>query len=300
MNAYFNHDSFNLLNINSSDMDVLKSLNNFEIELLLTNPPIQQEGVLHRPMVQEFKTNQELIFSGCSETQGNYLCGQDDSDEMYKSLWGFRLSNELIMDAINLGIGGESAYRIIQRLFSHFKKYGNPKNLFCLFPDPYRFTSPQQNGYLMAKRPYGGDFLQTTHHNYGTVPHNVMYAKRPFMKEDVVSQSLPLFFNFQAISNLEHYCKELNINFLWGSWHKETNYIAKIINNNTSNYYENFVDLSPNDYTVTNKYCHKDLYDFSPDLYESGSDNWHLGTHGHVHIADKFLKEYNSRFTLNE
>jgi hypothetical protein len=32
MNKYFNHDSFNLLNINSSDRDVLKSLNNFEIE----------------------------------------------------------------------------------------------------------------------------------------------------------------------------------------------------------------------------------------------------------------------------
>jgi hypothetical protein len=299
MNKYFNEHSLGPYEYINPDMKLLCELTNEFVELIFMNPPVLQADMVHRPFHQEFKNNQQLIFSGCSETQGHYICEEDDSNKMYKNIWGFLLSNSLNLDSANLGIGGEGAYRIIQRLFAHFKQYGNPENLFCLFPDPYRLTVPKQDGFLIAKRPYAGKFLQSTHHNYPTVSKDVKYVKKPFFKEDVIAPAVPAFLNFQAISNLEQYCEQAGINFLWGSWHEDTNLIARIINTN-NNYYKGFVDLSPSDYDVKDIFCHKNLYDESGRLYESGSDNWHLGTHGHAHIADKFVKEYKSRWLENE
>jgi hypothetical protein len=296
MNDYFNNESLDFFNENSPDVDQLKNLTDFEVELLFMNPVVDQQFMLYRPLNQKFKNNQDLIFSGCSETQGSYIAKDYDPKEMYKNIWGFVCSDSLKMDAINLGIGGESAYRIVQRLMSHFKKYGNSKNLFCLFPDPYRFTAPSQEDFLIARRPYAGNFLQNTHHNYETIDVPVKYSKKPFIKEDVIPITLPIFFNFQAISYLEAYCKESGINFLWGSWHKDTNTMTKIINKNKPTYYKDFIDLTPNDFQLEDINCHKNLYDQSAELYSTGSDNWHLGTHSHAHVADKFLKLYNERF----
>jgi hypothetical protein len=297
MNSYFNIQSLDFFNKNNPDINTLKQLTDSQVELLFMNPPVDQNGMNHRPSNQEFKKNQDLIFSGCSETQGSYISEKDDPNKMYKNIWGFVISDSLNFDSINLGIGGESSYRIIQRLLSHFKKYGNPKNLFCLFPDPYRFTSPTQNDFLIAQRPYGGDFLQNTHHNYETIGHDMPnYLKKPFAKEDVLPISFPIFFNFQAISYLETYCQEAGINFLWGSWHQDTNTMANIINSKHSYYYKDFIDLTPNDFEVEDILCHKNLYDQYPEIYSTGSDNWHLGTHGHAHIANKFVKAYNERF----
>ena len=296
MNSYFNNKSLDFSNENSPDIDTLKQLTDSEVQLLFMNPVVDQDGKNHRPSHQEFKNNQDLIFSGCSETQGSYICEENDPKQMHKNIWGFVAASLLNFDSINLGIGGESSYRIIQRLLSHFKKYGKPKNLFCLFPDPYRFTSPMQNDFLVAHRPYSGDFLQNTHHNYETIGNMPIYLKKPFAKEDVLPINLPIFFNFQSISFLELYCKEAEINFLWGSWHKDTNNMANIINKKHSEYYKNFIDLTPNDFEIENINCHKKLYDQSPEIYSTGSDNWHLGTHGHAHIAEKFVKAHNKRF----
>jgi len=296
MNSYFNDNSLNTSNQKNPDIDELKNLTDFEVELLFMNPVVDQQMGAHLPINQKFKKNQDLIFSGCSETQGSYIAKDHDPEEMYKNIWGFVSSDLLKMDSINLGIGGESTYRIIQRLMSHFKKYGNSKNLFCLFPDPYRFTSPSQKDFLIAKRPYAGKFLQNTHHNYQTIDIHVKYSKKPFKKEDVIPTTLPIFFNFQAISSLETYCQEAGINFLWGSWHQDTNTMANIINSKHSDYYKDFIDLTPNDFEVEDILCHKNLYDQYPEIYSTGSDNWHLGTHGHAHIANKFVKAYNERF----
>jgi len=296
MNSYFNDDSLDTFNQSNPDLNELKNLTDFEVELLFMNPVVDQQLMLHRPINQKFKTNQDLVFSGCSETQGSYIAKDYDSEEMYKNIWGFVASDLLKMDSINLGVGGESTYRIIQRLMSHFKKYGNSKNLFCVFPDPYRFTSPSQENFLTARRPYAGKFLQNTHHNYETIDISIKYSKKPFIKEDVIPITLPIFFNFQAISYLESYCKESGINFLWGSWHKDTNIMTNIINKNKTKYYKDFIDLTPNDFKLEDIGCHKKIYDKSPSLYIYGSDSWHLGTHGHSHIADKFVKAYNERF----
>jgi hypothetical protein len=295
MNKYFNEVSLGGSENINPDIQIFTELSDKDVEVLFMNPLVMQQVMGHRPFSQEFKINQEFIFSGCSETQGHYICNGNDSNNMYKRIWGFCVSEFLGFDSINLGVGGESAYRIVQRLFGHFKEYGNPKNLMCLFPDPYRLTVPQQENFLIARRPYAGKFLQNTHHNYPTVSNDVKYAKKPFFKEDVIAPTVPAFLNFQAISNLEQYCEQAEINFLWGSWHQDTNLIARIINTN-NNYYKGFVDLSPSDYDVKDIICHKNLYDESGRLYESGSDNWHLGTHGHAHIADKFIKEYKKVF----
>jgi hypothetical protein len=293
MNKYFSEDSVLKHESLNPDMKMLAALNNEEIELMFMNKLVRQH---HRPFIQEFKVSQEFIFSGCSETQGHYICEEEDSNKMYKNIWGFSVAKSLSLDSINLGIGGESIYRIVQRLFSHFKSYENPKNLMCLFPDPFRLTLPKQENFLISRRPYAGNFLQNTHHDYPTISNDIKYVKKPFFKEDVIAPSVPAFLNFQAILNLEQYCEQAGIKFLWGSWHQDTNMIAKTINSSNSSYYKNFVDLTPNDYDVKDIDCHRDLYIESPNIYSSGSDDWHLGTHGHTHIADKFFKEYTRRF----
>lgn len=300
MNKYFNDVLFNKLNINDLDMHDLKSLSDGDIEVLITNPLVKQSHGNHQPTNQVFKNNQEMIFTGCSETQGYYIRGLETDKNMHEYIWGFVLSDMLRLDAINLGIGGESAYRIIQRLLSHFKEYGNPKNLFCLFPDPYRFTSPKDDEMLVALRPYSSNnFLQNTHHNHECITNDKKYIKKPYCKEDVISKNLPLFFNFQAISTLEQYCEVSGINLLWGSWHSNTNDIVKLIRSHNNNEFKSFIDLSFNDFHIDDTECHPELYAQRPDLYTWGSDNRHIGIHGHKHLADKFFEAY-SKETPNE
>jgi hypothetical protein len=300
MNKYFNNFIFNKLNINDLDMHDLKSLSDEDIEILITNPLVKQSHGNHQPAKQVFKNNQEMIFTGCSETQGYYIRSTEEGKNMHKHIWGFDLSDMLGFDSVNLGIGGESAYRIIQRLLSHFKEYGNPKNLFCFFPDPYRFTSPKDDEVLVALRSYSSsNFLQNTHHNHECVSQDKKYIKKPYFKEDVISKNLPLFFNFQAISTLEQYCEASEINFLWGSWHPNTNDIVKIIKSHNDNEFKSFIDLSFNDFHIDDIECHPELYIESPELYTWGSDKRHIGIHGHKHVADKFFKAY-SREILNE
>ena len=296
MNDYFNDLVFNNLNITNLDMNSLKSLSNRDIEELITNPLVKQSHGNHQPSNQTFKNNQEIIFTGCSETQGYYVCGSKE-ENMHKHIWGFVLSGKLGFDSINLGIGGQGAYRIIQRLFSHFKEYGNPKNLFCLFPDPYRFTSPKDNEILVTRSAdTGNNFLQSTHHGYKYVKNGIQFIKKPFFKEDVIPKNFPLFFNFQAISTLEQYCQSSGINLLWGSWDPNTNDIVKIIKSHNENEFKSFVDLSFNDFHIADKECHSELYNEKPEIYTYGLDKKHMGIHAHRHIADKFFKEYKDRF----
>ena len=95
MNSYFNNTSLDFFNKNSPDISTLKQLTDSQVELLFMNPVVNQNGRNHRPSNQEFKNNQDLIFSGCSETQGSYICEENDPDKMHKNIWGFVVSSLL-------------------------------------------------------------------------------------------------------------------------------------------------------------------------------------------------------------
>ncbi len=298
MNKYFNEKIFEKFKIGkyNKDFDYLKNLTNIDIELLFLNLPVDQnlkgeKEPIYRPAVQEFKKNQEMIFSGCSQTHGDHICPPLVKSGSHEQIWGFLVAKKMNLDAINLGIGAEGIYRIIQRLISHFEAYGNPKTLLCLFPDPYRFTSPRDSDNLTANRPSGTyPFLQGTFHGSMDVKDLPLFSKKPYKKEEVIPKMIPLFFNMQSLNMIEQYCKSSGIKFLWGSWSDETNQLIKAIKAHHSTAFPSFVDLDKNIIDWKSIECHSDIYNKYPSLYSSGIDGWHMGMHRHAHIAESFIE----------
>lgn len=299
MNKYFNDQTFKSLNVNKEfephcELFDLEDLYNMEVELLLLNPLVPQDSEknpIYRPPTQIFKNNQELIFAGCSQTHGDHICPPLAKNGSHEMIWGFRVAKDLGLDAINLGIGAEGIYRIVQRLISHFKHYGNPKTLLCLFPDPYRFTSPKDKKNLIGKFTSGTyEFLEGTFHTANDVQSIPAFAKRPYVKEEVISRMIPLFFNMQAVHVLEQYCDSSGIKFLWGSWDPNTNRIAKAMRYYNKDNFKYFIDLDENGVDWKTTDCHKEIYDQYPTLFEVGIDSQHMGMHRHAHIAESFKK----------
>lgn len=288
-NKYFNSAKF------KKGFDDLKKLTDMEIELLLTDTPgdkLVRVNNIYRPIDQEFKQNQDMIFAGCSQTHGDHICPPLAINGSHEQIWGFLVAKELNLDSINLGVGADSIYRIVQRLIAHFKVYGNPKMLLCLFPDPYRFFSPIDKDNLIGKRPYGTfSFLEATFHGDRDVNELPKFSKKPYNKEDVIPKIIPIFFNIQSIHMIEQYCKSSGIKFLWGSWDKDTNIIVKQVKVNDTNVFNNFIDLDEDAIDWNTIDCHKQIYDKYPSLYSMGIDNQHMGMHRHAHIAEKLIKE---------
>lgn len=303
MNKYF--DDLFFENNDNNEFIFLKELENIEIELLLTNPLVDQnlkgdKDPIYRPPKQIFKQNQEMIFAGCSQTHGDHICPPLVPNGSYEQIWGFLVAKKMNFDAINLGIGAEGSYRIIQRLFSHFSSYGNPKILLCLFPDMFRFISPRDKNNLIGKRPFGTyTFLEGTFHGTRDVQEISSFNKKPYKKEEVISKMIPLFYNIQAILMLEQYCKATGIKLLWGSWSNETNLLIETIKKHIKNNFINFVNLDKEKINFKNKECHMDLYLSNPLIYSKGIDGQHMGTHQHAHVADMFVENIKNDNTWN-
>jgi len=256
--------------------------------------PSTQQG--YSPDFQEFKKNQDLIFTGCSQTNGEHISFPMAKNGDCTKIWGFQVANHFNLSSINLGLPGESIYRIVQKLFAHFREYGNPKTLLCLFPDPYRLTLPRDNQMLIAQRTSAPELIIET--SYQKSNRNA-YSKKPHYKEDVISDMVPIWLNMQSILMLEQYCRSSKIKFIYGSWSHETENLIKEANLNNKTY-ENFLDLNSNlwyDYasnkikTDLYKDCHLDLKNKYSDIFEFGIDGRHMGIHRHTHIAEQFINE---------
>ena len=304
-NKYFNEISIRSMNlsdiekenISKIEINKLTNLNDLEIELLFTNPVIgvtANGSQIYRPINQTFRHNQEMIFAGCSQTHGDHIAPPLAKNGNHEQIWGFLVAKKMGYDAINLGVGAEGAYRIVQRLFGHFSYYGNPKTLLCLFPDMYRFISPKDDINMIAKRPYGTyKFLEGTFHAGGDVNDIPSFSKKPHKKEDVISPFVPIFYNIQAINMLEQYCKSSGINLIWGSWDPNTNRIIRTMRSHDLNLFRYYINLDDNGASWDEKECHLELYNKYPSLYAAGIDGQHMGMHRHAHIAETFIKKLN-------
>lgn len=235
---------------------------------------------------QDFQNNQELIFSGCSQTNGEHISLPMVENGDCTKIWGFQVANYFKMSSINLGLAGESIYTIVQKLFAHFNKYGNPKILLCLFPDPYRLTLPRDNEILISKNINKDAIIETSYSDN----QRPAFSKKPHYKEHVMSDLIPIWLNMQSIIMLEQYCKSSNIKFIYGSWSEETESLIKN-SNLTRLTYSNFLDLNSKSWTEESLNCHLDLKNKYTNIFDFGIDGKHMGIHRHTHIAELFIKE---------
>lgn len=171
----------------------------------------------------EFSAGTELLVAGCSYTSAT---GVPDGGR-----WGNLLAQRLgTTSASTLASPGISTNRLVDELFTYFSRYGNPKYLTAVFPDPYRVTVPidghiltsQKNGEygMISTRSYDlSKYFDTvyTNHNYDLVT-STKILKKPILADEAVSIDAALYASIRAIRHLEQYCKSSNIKFIWGTW----------------------------------------------------------------------------------
>lgn len=261
----------------------------------------------------EFLENRDMVFSGCSQTWGDGVLSD--------GIWGNILSKSINIKSYNLGLGGKSTQFIVQNLISFFKKYGNPKILFCLFPEFTRMEMKSDFEFMMSKNspPYKGK------NTYSLIPYamnpnkNIKYSKMPHVAEEIIPSELAFSISIDYIKMLEIYCKLNNIKLFWGTWDPfQDDYLNKNINTLD---FENYVYLRQDnwekriqdDYVmnfhedgilcservkgpcILDKKCHENLkinygknFDFAMDSDVKNKIWGHMPIHSHIHIAEYF------------
>lgn len=258
---------------------------------------------LYIPKNQNISKKHSIIFSGCSETQGEYLT--DNINEYSgEDIWGFKIAKYLNKSAVNLGIGGASVYEIVNNLIFNISKNNKPDYIFCLFPDLNRLSLPNDPNFLIDSK-----YLQTKKivnrmstptgffSKTGEMP---KYSKAPHLKEDVIPPIVPVWLNLKSILFLEKFCDMLDITLRYTTWSDQTDILINFMNKKffdlkdfTGPLYPNYVESQPGTRWSKNL-CngeHKAELDInmSHKYYDVGSDGLHMGTHRHAHIAQDII-----------
>jgi hypothetical protein len=263
------------------------------------------------PRGQDISYNYDLVFSGCSETTGEYLT---DTPETYsgEDIWGSLVSEHFKVPALSFGFGAASPYEINKRLLSRFSKHGNPKTLLCLYPDLTRLNIPSDPTNLIDKRfstssnpeVYTQSCSQIS--AKGVTPN---YSKKPHLKEDVIPEIVPLWLNLQSILTLEQYCLSNNIKFLYSTWSAQTDDIISSINTLSlaergAKSYPGYLDDKLLEWKILeeNGGCllpeHNLKTTTNKKYYKFGKDGKHMGTHRHMHFADLFIEKLDSKLNF--
>ena len=145
--------------------------------------------------------------------------------------WGDLLAQRLGISSFStLASPGISINRLVDELFTYFSRYGNPKYLAIVFPDPYRVVVPI-DGTILASHEDGEDGILSTrsykshryfknlytNHNY-ELASSTKIVKKPIAPDEAVSIDMALYASIRAIRHREQYCKSSNIKFIWGTW----------------------------------------------------------------------------------
>jgi hypothetical protein len=230
--------------------------------------------------------NEDLLIAGDSVTFGLGLPEE--------KIWASSVANNLKLRHTNLGIPGASTMLVVKSAFSYFKKYKNPKNLFCLFPDPDRMMIPHVEGRLESiENPKKEKISHLILDGYSSdfVP---KYSKLPHLAEHVIPKNIARWISLQYIHMLEQYCKSSGINFIWSTWHEDFGK-AILSANNKLNIFNNYIHLYDDMYIND---CHTDVKKQYPEIFSRGADiefgieHAHPGLHLHIHISDIFEKKF--------
>lgn len=264
----------------------------------------------------EFAETRDIIFAGCSNTWGEGV--------MLDGIWGNILSKSLNKKSYNLGIGSKSTQFIVQNTIAFCKEYGNPKVIFCLFPEFIRIQMKSDTTFMVGKNAFSG---AVGRQEYSLVPNkinpekNIKYSKSPHLAEEMIPSELLFSINLDYVRMLELYCKLNNIKLFWGTWDmSQDEYLHKNIG---SMDFKNYVYLEQEKWNRTpdNRYrdlfykngiandgdnishtdCHqeyKEKYGMNFDFPMDGDPKsglpgvkvitGHMAVHKHIHIAEMF------------
>jgi len=201
------------------------------------------------------------IYSGCSHSFG---------EGMFEDLiWSSQIDNKMKQiyndfDSYNLSIPASTIDIILNNIYTFIDIYGKPNNIFLMLPPIGRKV-----GYIEEK-----DYTFSMN-IFPRILDKKEYHKRlkDYLKFFVYEENLIMYVNM--IHGFEKYCKDLNINLYWSTWHEYDNNIYKNIN------FYNYVDVS----SFTLKYT-ENINNYP--YWEFAEDNQHFGAHWHLNIGQIF------------
>lgn len=275
--------------------------------------PYQVNSMAYRS--DEFSETRDIIFAGCSQTWGEGV--------VLDGIWGNILSKSLNKKSYNLGIGSKSTQFIVKNTIAFCREYGNPKVIFCLFPEFTRIQMRSHTNFMIGKNSHPG---LVGRHEYSLVPiktnpeKDTKYSKAPHLAEDMIPSEFLFSINLDYIHMLELYCESNNIKLFWGTWDGwQDDYLHRNIGStdfknyvyleqdkwNASShdqYLENF--YNDNTYTIEER-CHEEYrqkygvnFDFAMDQNPKSSLPGekvvlgHMQVHKHIHVAERFEQAF--------
>jgi hypothetical protein len=217
----------------------------------------------------EFTTDLDFLFGGCSVTEGWGLSKNN--------VWANRLMSDLGGRCASVAKAGDSINGQVRKIFAYINKYGNPKNIICLFP-PFERIQVFVNKDLFTTEPfdrvYRKDLFESAildlPNNYSAMEYinrlyidasvsktsivqkKKEYFKRPLMAEDVIPVEMAHMYSSQSIHMLSQYCKQSNINFIWATWESGTN--STINKMKYNGFFNEYLDI------------HDEVWDYDSDL----------------------------------
>jgi len=252
------------------------------------------------------KVTNDILTLGCSQTFG---IGIKD----YGNTWPAIVSYSLNLNYTNLAKSGSSIDSQIRRAFAYFKKFGNPKHIFAIFPDFQRVEFPSNYKTLVAdksiKTKKQGGLAIKHFKDFDQIP---KVSSMPHDSRDIFTEELCYFRSAQSILMLEQYCEIAGINFIWGTWSEEDeDLILKLKEINNSSYknfiplhnykwirnyetqQEEFYDKTYKDLHPVKSNCHNEhssLEDFYIALDKKYNfSTAHSGVHRHMHWAETIV-----------
>lgn len=255
-----------------------------------------------------FEKSKDFLAAGCSQTFG---VGVQE-----EHVWTNVLSKKINADIPNLSIIGGSVGSIINNVYAYFKKFGLPKVLFLLLPDPYRMQIPTQRKYITSsylneekmELDKSNKYLTYLYFKQSREYKIEKYQKMPFNLEQTLPTDIPFFYSMRSIENLIDYCDNLNIKLIWSSHDLEFNLMMSDVK------YRHYVDSEEHMWSYEMEYgtdflgfkkniikssaynnikCHEDLRSLDPRIFEMGNDYVHFGIHRHQHMAETFERALN-------
>lgn len=190
----------------------------------------------------EFKTDVDLICAGCSATYG---IGVPE-----EGTWPSFVAEDLSASYVNISAPGASIEWIVTSILNYIHTFGKPRmGVLALLPDTMR-GEVAVNGITSFSKEWGPhDFMQGSwdeNRMTGVVAHQSLgfeevpkILKRPYEIEFTMAKEEAFRRSLRAIQTLEMYCKEANINLVWGSWSDDLNYLGEF----NASLFDNYLDL---------------------------------------------------------
>lgn len=279
---------------------------------------------------KEFEMNEDLLIAGCSQTFGMGIESEYIWGNVVSKHFGIKCSNlsvpgssaSAIVNNIFAFFKEFGNPKALICLFPDMNRFQIPVD--------QKYVSSRQ---IELKKKYDQDIPLLNYLNINTYNDNnrPVYQKAPFKLEEILTEEVPFFYNMKSIMMLNQYCNATGIKFYWSTWDKYLDEFLmnsfkdndEYINYISSESYNWFIksEVKPDPFGIVGNLieycnyhksaiycleclknegctniidCHKDLENLNPEIFQSGNDRLHMGTHQHRHLAEIIINKMES------